>query len=149
MFLQKICQAICGTINPYKANSQAQDINFIRFATHNATGNFVAISGWYVFVKGIAIKQKGKQSFFSMHYLLVNSFFLDNIFQKRLGQNLLQPGRFQTINSNLGGHFPVKSMLLATELCALVGLKQIQISRTIAATLEQVNQLSAQLKLLS
>ena len=56
--------------------------------------NFVAISGWYVFVKGIAIKQKGKQQFFSMHYLLVNSFFLDNIFQKRLGQNLLQPGRF-------------------------------------------------------
>ena len=33
--------------------------------------------------------------FFSMHYcLLVNSFLLDNIFQKRLGQNLLQPGRF-------------------------------------------------------
>ena len=64
---QKNCQAICGTINPYEANSHAQDINFIRFATHNATGNFVAISGWYVFVKGIAIKQNGKQSFFPMH----------------------------------------------------------------------------------
>ena len=71
--LQKICQAICGTINPYKANSQAQDINFIRFATHNATGNFVAISGWYVFVKGIAIKQKGKESFF-FHALPVGKF---------------------------------------------------------------------------